>query len=142
MLERYREPAPQTRDDYLTKEQQKSKLTRLEALVDKSRFIEDRMRKELKEIGQRREKMTDLFKDSTSHADVLAVVNNIKVCHDLLTFLGTLTGNLKKSQKEKRYDEFPKELYHCLSVIRGPQIVKFLSVNLSGPADGTICAIK
>ena len=74
--------------------------------MDKPQFIEVRMRKEVKEIGQRRVKMTDLFKDSISHADVLAVVNNIKVCHDLLTFLGTLTGNLKKSPKGKRYDEF------------------------------------
>ena len=144
-------PSRHTRDGYLTKTEQKNKLTRLEPLVDTSQFNEVRIKKDIKQIRQRKVKMTDVFKESVNSADVLSIVSNLKLADDqglldkkenVITFLRTITENLKKSPKGKRYDEFTKELYHCLSVIGGPRIVRFIAENLSGPADGTIRAIN
>ena len=149
---RYKEqPALQTRDDCMTKMQQRKKLSHLETLMDKAQFKEVQMRKTIKRIEQRKVKVTDLFEESINRADVLGIVSNLKLANDkgmldekskLLSFLKTLTANLSRSSKGKRYDEFTKELYYCLSVIGGPRIVKFVSANLSGPADGTVRALK
>ena len=97
----------------------------LETLVDKSHFEEVKMRKSIKQIQERKVKMTGLFTESVNRADVMSIVNNIKLANDkgmldsqsnFLTFLRTLTSNLKKSPKGKRYDDFTKELYHGLAV--------------------------
>ena len=91
-----------------------------------------------------KQKLADRIKEQVVRGDVYTITASPHTAHErglligkenILAFLRTITANLTKNPKGKRYDVFTKSLFEVAKIWDGWRMVmKLLSGNLGDPA--------
>ncbi len=105
----------------------------------------------IQKLLAQKQRFVSKIRSAAGRGDVSDICKNLQHAYEvgllsdksnILKFMKTLSANLGKKAKGKRYDEFTKQMALSLNILGGPQLAKVFSENLGGPSDGTLRKIK
>ena len=98
-----------------------------------------------------KQRLVSKIKSAADCGDVSEICKNLQSAYEagllsnktnILSFMKTLSANLGKKAKGRRYDEFTRQMALSFNILGGPLLAKTFSENLLGPSDGTLRKIK
>jgi len=126
----------------LTKDQLLLKLRETKEQLESSRSQVFLLSSALACVKQRVQSLNDKIKEFSRRGDINAIRYNIAKAYKegklkertgLINILNSISQNLCKKKKGKRYSVTTKEFYEVLLTMGGPRLCDFVSRNLDGP---------
>lgn len=132
---------------YLAPGKQKSVLASLRAKYRKLRIVNINLAIKLTRCKASKQRLVDKIKKSAQRGDISAICENLHRAYEkgclqgksrTIKFIKSITQNIQKEPKGRRYDTYTKQLYEALKILGGPRITKLLAQNLCGPSEHTV----
>lgn len=127
---------------YLSKEDTIGKLRDARDQIERYKSKLFLLSSELARVKTRAKSLKDEIKEFSKRGDIKAISYNIAKAYDegklkdktgLIDILGTISNNLRRKKKGKRYSNSTKDFYEVLLTMGGPRLCDFVSKNLDGP---------
>ncbi len=105
----------------------------------------------IQKLLAQKQRLISKIQSAANCGDISAICKNLQCAYEgghlsdktnIISFMKTLSANLSKKGKGRRYDEFTKQMALSFNILGGPLLAKTFSENLGGPCDGTLRKIK